>query len=261
MRYAGVLTIVGSAFMAPAVLAQSIFDGTWRPDPQIYSPTRKPDVLELANGVYACQSCTPPYTVKADGHDQPISGNPYYDSLSITTLDDRTVIKVGKQDRKTVAEVKVAVAVDGQTKTEVQTLFNMAPRPMEITMHSVRVAAGSPGSHLLSGTWRAIDADVSNHAEDTVFKVTGDVLAMSDGLGRSFSAKLDGTEAPYLGSEAADRVSLRKIDARTIEESDKKGGQVVKISRWTLDPDGKTMHVRFDDTHGHVQEQDGHKVE
>jgi hypothetical protein len=26
-------------------------------------------------------------------------------------------------------------------------------------------------------------------------------------------------------------------------------------------PDGKTMHVRFDDTHGHVQEQDGHKVE
>ena len=44
-------------------------------------------------------------------------------------------------------------------------------------------------------------------------------------------------------------------------ESDKKGGKVVKISRWSVGPDGKTMHVRFDDTQGHVQEQTGHKVE
>jgi hypothetical protein len=40
-----------------------------------------------------------------------------------------------------------------------------------------------------------------------------------------------------------------------------KDGKIVKISLWSVRPDGKTMHVRFDDTHGHVQEQDGHKVE
>jgi hypothetical protein len=51
------------------------------------------------------------------------------------------------------------------------------------------------------------------------------------------------------------------VDSRTIEESDKKGGKVVKISRWNVGPDGKTMHVRFDNTHGFVQEQTGHKVE
>jgi hypothetical protein len=40
-----------------------------------------------------------------------------------------------------------------------------------------------------------------------------------------------------------------------------KDAQVVKISRWTVGPDGKTMHARFDDTHGHIQEEDGHKIQ
>jgi hypothetical protein len=51
-----------------------------------------------------------------------------------------------------------------------------------------------------------------------------------------------------------------RVRAR-IEESDKKGGKIVKISRWDVGPDGKTMHVRFDNTQGFVQEQTGHKVQ
>ena len=105
------------------------------------------------------------------------------------------------------------------------------------------------------------DGDVSNHAEDTIFVVAGGTLSMSDRMGRSFSAKLDGTEAPYGGSDEFTSVSLKVIDSHTIEESDKRAGKVVKISRWSVGPDGKTMHVRFDDTQGHVQEQDGRKVQ
>jgi hypothetical protein len=105
------------------------------------------------------------------------------------------------------------------------------------------------------------DADVSNHAEDTIFRISGDTFSMSDRMGRSFSAKLNGTEAPYEGSDEFNSVSLKMIDTHTIEESDKQGGKVVKISRWSVGPDGKTMHVRFDDTQGHVQEQNGRKVQ
>jgi hypothetical protein len=242
-------------------IAQSVFDGTWRPDPQTFSPTRKPDVIELANGIYECQTCTPPYKVKADGQDQGITGNPYYGTLSITVVDDRTVTKIAKKGGKVVSEAKILVSADGKTKTDVQTMYDMAPRPIEMTSHSSRVSIGPQGSHLLSGSWRITDGDVSNHAEDTIFKITGGTLSMSDQMGRSFSAKLDGTEAPYKGSDEFTSVSLRKVDDHTIEESDKKDGKVVKISRWSVAPDGKTIHVRFDDTHGHVQEQDGHKVE
>lgn len=260
MKYPCTLALLSSLLLVSTVVAQSMFDGTWRPDPQIFSPTRKPDVVELVNGTYDCRTCTPPYQIKADGTDQAIVGNPYYDSLSLRVLDERTVSRTAKKGGKTVAEVKSVVSSDGKTKTEVQTMYDMASRPIEMTSHSSRVSAGAQGSHLVSGGWRMTDADVSNHAEDTVFKVDGKTLSMSDGMGRSYSAKLDGTAAPYIGTEEFTTVSLRVIDSRTIEESARKDGKVVKISRWSVDEDGKTMHVRFDDTQGHVQEQTGHKV-
>ena len=261
MRTVSALALLGLMSLSPICVAQSVFSGTWRPDPQVFSPTRKPDVVELANGVYDCNTCEPPYKIKADGHDQALSGNPYYDTLSIRTADDRTVTRIAKKGGKTVFESRIVVSADGKTKTEVQTMFDMAPRPIEMTTHSSRVSAGSQGSHLASGAWRMTDGDVSNHAEDTIFKITGDALEMSDRMGRSFSAKLDGTEAPYNGSDEFTSVSLKMIDSHTIEESDKKSGKVVKISRWDVGPDGKTMHVRFDNTQGFVQEQTGHKVE
>lgn len=261
MRTFSASALVGWMVLSPLCMAQSVFNGTWRPDPQTFGATRKPDVVELAHGVYACQTCAPPYKIKADGHDQALAGNPHYDTLSIRTVDDRTVSKTAKKAGKAVAETKISVSADGKTKTEVGTFYDVAPRPIEMTTHSSRVSAGPQGSHLISGAWRMIDGDVPNHAEDTVFKVGGGTLSMSDRMGRSFSARLDGSDAPYNGSDEFSRVSLKMIDSHTIEESDKKGGKIVKISRWSVDPDGKTMHVRFDDTHGFVQEQTGHKVE
>lgn len=261
MRKVSAFSFVGLMIISPLCMAQSVFNGTWRPDPQIFSPTRQPDDVELAHGVYACKTCEPPYTVKADGHDQALSGNPYYDSISVKANDDHTVTKTGKKDGKVVMESKITISADGKTKTEVQTIYDMAPRPIEMTSHSSRVAGGSQGANLISGQWRMTDGDVSNHAEDTIFKVTGDTLSMSDRMGRSFSTKLDGTESPYVGSDEFDSVSLKMINDHKIEESDKKGGKVVKIDRWSVDPDGKTMHVQFDDTQGHVEEQTGHKVE
>jgi len=241
--------------------AQSIFNGTWRPNPQTFGPTRKADSIELINGVFECRTCEPPYKIRADGSDQAISGNPYYDVLSVRVIDDRTVTRTAKQHGTTVAETKTMVSGDGKTKTDVQTMYDMAPRPVEFTSHSTRLIAGPQGSHIVSGEWRMTDGDVTNHAEDTMFQVSGNRLLMSDRMGRSFSAKFDGSDAPYIGSDEVSAVSLKVIDKNTIEESDKKDGKVVKVSLWSVKSDGKTMHVRFDDTHGHVQEQDGHKVE
>jgi len=261
MRTICALTFAGLLSLSSPCAAQSVFNGTWRPDPQIYSPTRKPDVFDLANGTYDCQTCTPPYKIKADGHDHAISGNPDYDTLSITLVDDRSVKKVAKKGGNTVVESEMIVSDDGQKLTERQTIYFMAPRPIEFTTHSSRLSAGSPGAHQISGTWRMTDGDVSNHAEDTIFRVTGNTLAMSDRMGRSFSAKLDGMEAPYNGSDEFTSVSLKMLDDHTIEEFDRRGGRVVKISRWSVGSDGTIMHVRFDDTQGHVQEQTGRKVE
>jgi hypothetical protein len=216
--------------------------------------------LQLAHGEYECKTCEPPYKLKADGHDQPITGIPFFDTMSIAIVDDRTITKTGKKGGKITVDSKVTIAVDGASKTEVQTILGMAPRPIELTIKSYRIGARVPGSHLISGKWQRTEVDVTNHAEDTLFKVSDGALSMSDMMGRSFTAKFDGTPAPYQGSDEFNGVSLKLIDDRTIEESDLHDGKVVKISRWTLAADGQTIHARFDDTHGHIQEQDGHKV-
>jgi len=252
--------LIGLLLLPALCMAQSAFEGTWRPDPQRPSHPGEPEIAVLANGKYECPTCMPPYTVKADGHDQPLHGNPYYDTIAIAIVDARTITKIGKKDGKISGDTRVTISADGATKTEVQTLIGMAPVPIELTSKFSRVSAAKPGSHLVSGGWQMTEMDVSNHVEDTTFKVSGGALSMIDRMGRSFTAKFDGTPAPYKGSDEFNGVSLKLIDARTIEESDLNDANVVKISRWALSPDGQTIHARFDDTHGHIQEQDGHKV-
>ena len=104
----------------------------------------------------------------------------------MTADENRTATKIAKKNGNKIFESKITVSADGKTKTEVQTMYDMAPRPIEMTTHSSLVSAGSQGSHLMSGAWRMTDGDVSNHAEDTIFKISGKTLQMSDRMGRSF---------------------------------------------------------------------------
>lgn len=250
----------GLLLLPGLVSAQSAFQGTWRPDPQKPSPNAKPDTVALINGEYACQSCSPAYKVVADGRDHAVAGSPYYDNLSVSIVDGRTIIRTAKKDGKTIAEIKDVVSADGTSKTSTQTVTGMMPQPVELTSTYSRVAAGAKASHAVSGQWREIQTDLTHHDEDTTYKVSGNKLTMSDRMGRSFSATLDGADAPYSGDSSFTSVSIKKIDKNTIEESDKKDGKVVQINRWSIDPDGTTIHARFDDTHGHIQEQIGHKL-
>ena len=249
------------AAMSPATWASSVFDGTWRPEyPQKVSPNEKHDVIALKNGVYECRSCTPPYTTKADGADYAVDNNPDYDMRSIKVVDARTITRTAKKGGTVLFESKLIAGEDGTTLTELQTVMDVTTHPFVVRIRSRRVGAPQPGYHAVSGEWQRLDFDMPNNDEDTTLRVDGDMLSMSDKMGRSFKAKLDGTDAPYAGTPEFSTVSVKLIDAHTIEERDKSDGKVAKITRWVVTPDGKTIHARFDDTHGRIQEQDGHKL-
>ncbi len=260
MRQALISGAVVVAFSAP-VGAHSVFDGTWRPEyPQKFSPDRKPDDIEVRNGIYACRSCMPPYTLVADGRDHTLSNDPDFDTRRITVVDAHTVLRSASKGGQVAFESKLIVGDDGMTLTDLQTIMDVTAHPYVVRVRSRRVASAKPGAHAVSGEWQRLDYDLPNNDEDTTFHVEGDTLSMSDKFGRSFSASLDGTDAPYRGTPQFTSVALRLIDSHTLEEQDKKDGKVVKITRWSVDPDGRTIHARFDDTHGGIQEQAGHKV-
>lgn len=69
----------------------------------------------------------------------------------------------------------------------------------------------------------------------------------------SYTASYDGKESPLTGSATADTVSLKRIDANTVERTDKKAGKVVNTIRRTLSADGKTLTITSKGTNAQGQ--------
>jgi len=236
------------ALSVPAI-AQNVFDGTWKFHLDDAQFPKKPDIFLLQNGTYECKTCAPPIKVKADGQDQPVQGHPYFDSMSIKVIDDRTIEEVDKKGGKTVAKSKTVVSPDGKTANfEFTDSSNTNADPVTGKGTATQVAKGPAGSHAASGSWVTSKMEnLSDNGLTVTFKVEGDSLSMSNLTGQSYTAKLDGAEAPYKGDPGVTSVSVKSIGKNTIEETDKRDGKVISVARWTVGPDGKTMTVKVDD--------------
>jgi type V secretory pathway adhesin AidA len=106
-----------------------------------------------------------------------------------------------------------------------------------------RVAAGAPGSHAISGSWKA--EKVSNFSDvgaTVTYKMTGDGLQMSWN-GQSYDAKFDGKQYLTANDPGKTWVSLKRISNNTIEETDTRDGHAVEVYKMTVSADGKTMAV------------------
>jgi hypothetical protein len=235
--------------MPAAAAAQSAFDGTWKVDiDNAQFPTR-PYAYVLKDGTYKCSSCIPPIEVEADGKYHKVTGNPYYDSVSIKVISDRSITESDKKSGKTVATTTTTISADGRTmKVEFSDNGNTSAQPMTGTAVATRIAPGPAGSHAISGSWKMSRMEnVSEGASMITFRVEGGNLDRSNPTGQSYTAKLDGSEAPFKGDPGQTSVSVRQIDKNTIEETDKRDGKVIGVQRFEITPDGKTIHITVHD--------------
>jgi len=231
------------------VMAQSAFDGTWKFNLNDAQFPKKPDVFLLKDGVYQCTTCVPPIHVKADGQDQPVKGHPYYDTVSVKVMDDRSIEEVDKKNGKTVATSKTVVSADGKTANfEFTDSSNTNGDPVSGKGTATQVAKGPSGSHAVSGSWVTSKMDtLSDNGLLVTFKVEGDSLTMNSPTGQSYVAKLDGTDSPYKGDPGITSVSVKKIGKDAIEETDKRDGKPITVSRMTVGTDGKTLTAKVED--------------
>jgi hypothetical protein len=68
-----------------------------------------------------------------------------------------------------------------------------------------------------------------------------------------YSAEFDGKPHPLKGSETADTVTLKRIDAHTTERVDSKGGKTMMTYHRVVSKDGKTMTVTTKGTNAQGQ--------
>ena len=85
-------------------------------------------------------------------------------------------------------------------------------------------------------------------------KVTADFVNADGTRGTTqYTANFDGKDYPLTGSQNADTVSLKRIDARTTERSDKKGGKAAQTITRVVSQDGKTMTATVKGTNAQGQ--------
>jgi hypothetical protein len=235
IKWFPLLVSVAALGASTAGLAQSAFNGTWHTDLSKAKISPKPNVFYLSQG------CNPAYDVKADGTDQAVTGQSF-DTISVSEVDPKTISITAKKAGKVDFEQTRSVSADGKTLTVKTTSHPMNSDQTTVGEATAKLSGTAPaGVHATSGAWVVDKVKQSDNALDVTYKVNGDEITMTEPTGEGFTAKLDGTDAPFKGSYQTDTVSLKKIDANTIEETDKRGGQVVEVDRITVAANKRTM--------------------
>src|ERR1035441_8270277 len=117
---------------------------------------------------------------------------------------------------KTVATWKMMVATEGSTATfefADSTYSDSDPVVGNGTMNRVaKTKRPAAGSHAISGSWQISKMEsVTNNALMFTLRLEDDSLSMTNPTGQSYTAKLDGTDAPYKGDPGINSVSVMRL--------------------------------------------------
>ena len=230
-------SLVPTLLLVPATaLAASPFDGTWKANLESAKTSGKPDVYLLAGGEYSCSSCSPELKVKADGAEHKVSGHAYYDTVMVKVTGPNSDEQSLKQGDKPYAHIVDSVSADGNTLTSKITNYT-GGQPVTFEVMEKRVAPGPDGAHPVSGSWQQQGISKGDDTMRTVkYQMTADDWILL---------------AIELRDPGGTTVSLKKINANAVEETDHRQGKVVDEIHLAASKDGKTIAVTDKDVaHG-----------
>jgi hypothetical protein len=237
-----------SVLCVPAsIVAQSAFDGTWKTNFADSKLSQKPYEFSVNNGVYDCQSCAPKINVKADGHDQPVTGQTY-DTLAVQVVDANTLHFTAKKAQKTEFETTRTASADGKLLTFTTTYYPVdGSEPYKAEGKYSRVSKGPDGSNATSGSWQVESVNEDAAALISTWKSVDDGISVSFAKSSNWEAKFDGKDYPVKGTYAANQtVSLKKLGDRSIEATFKRDSKIEWVEKITVSENGKKMTTVID---------------
>jgi hypothetical protein len=227
------------------LLAQSPFDGTWVAKLDSVQFPKRPESYSLQNGAYECSTCIPRINVKADGKDYPVAGSPYFSTIAVRVINDRSIQITEKQaDRIVYSETDTVSSDDNTLLQKITDSAAANGEPVTAVETYKRVSQASGSSSPISGLWQAEKiAASSENGTSVTYHSIGDGLQASNPSGEGYSAKFDGRDYPIQGEPAHNTVSLKRINPDTIVETDKQDGAVHYKLRMAVSRDGRSMKV------------------
>jgi hypothetical protein len=237
------LPLVVLLFVPKVLFAQSPFDGTWVINSNSVQPSKKPEVFLLAKGTFCCVLTAS--KVKADGRDHRVAESAYVDTESVRIVDAHTVEVVVKKAGKMMFMNTYTASPDGDTLTYVSKDTTEAEAVVIETLYK-RVDNGPPGSHAISGSWRAYKTKKSKNGSIIKYKCTADGFSVETPLGEKYDGKFDGQFYPTEDDPGHTLASVKLINPNAVELTQKRDGRITGVLRLTVASDGKTIRGVFE---------------
>jgi hypothetical protein len=219
--------------------ADNPFFGDWKLNPSRSKLTDQMKVESLGANKYAFDFVGDgsAETIVADGTDQPAL---FGTTLSVAAQGPDTWKVVRKKDGRMTISANWKLSKDGNTLTDDFT--GIAPNGSASTMNYVyKRTAGGPG---FAGTWVSTNERVNFVFVLQVRPYEGDGLSFIDSMdGETKNVKFDGKDYPNVGPNAVAGAvsSLRRVDERTLEMTDKIKRKIMDTQQIEVSPDLKTL--------------------
>ena len=233
-----------------AAVGADAINGTWKADIDSVQFDQKPDEMLLQSGTFSCKSCTPAYSVPADGAFHPVS-LPYADSDAVKVNDPHSITETSKKGGKQMSETKFTVSPDGNTLTIDFNDTSTPGSPSKGEVTESRVGPAPTGAHAVSGQWKPAKLSNFNDAALTfTVKVDGDNYHSSAPDGTSYDATVGGGDVPVNGDAAGTTVSVAKAGDNGYKITRKRGGKVVGSTTISVGADGKLNGENHNEENG-----------
>jgi len=181
------------------------------------------------------------YRANFDGKEYPVMGSSAFDAMKWRRIDARTVEGTRMKEGKPIGIETHVSSPDGQTRTAtLKGTSETGDTFQSVSVYKRTAGDPSPVNPLL-GEWEAEPS--MNQSDFAPFRFEGvdGGLRYFTGATTLYTVKYDGNST-VSSNPVFDEVSLRRIDDRTIEITQKKNGKVVTTWRYEAAPDGKTLN-------------------
>ena len=217
--------------------ANDPFVGEWKLNPARSKLTDQMKVESVGANKYVFDFGGGSETIVVDGTDQP--GN-FGSTLSVTVEGPGTWKVIRKKDGRMLITATWKLSKDGNTLTDDFT--GIEPNGSTFNLNYVyRRTAGSSG---FAGTWESTSETVNSVFVLEVRPYEGDGLSFIDpSEEETKNVKFDGKDYPNLGPNVVpgSASSVRRVNERTLEVTDKIDGKVMDAQQIELSSDLKTL--------------------
>jgi len=217
--------------------ANDPFVGEWKLNPARSKLTDQMKVESVGANKYVFDFGGGSETIVVDGTDQP--GN-FGSTLSVTVEGPDTWKVIRKKDGRMLITATWKLSKDGNTLTDDFT--GIEPNGSTFNLNYVyKRTAGSSG---FAGTWESTSETVNSVFVLQVRPYEGDGLSFIDpSEEETKNVKFDGKDYPNLGPNVApgSASSVRRVNERTLEMTDKIDGKVMDAQQIELSSDLQTL--------------------